>query len=91
MFNLDTSDAADTLRSLPSMSDATSIYDVGDTTARYYVGHIGRIASRRRRQIRETSQNIARLHEAIVAGWDIGPELAYEERRLAALEAMTCR
>lgn len=83
--------------------DATSIWDLGHelaheesalyalddansaVTARY-VGRSRRVAARRR-QIRATRQDIAGLRDAIAAGWDVGPELAHEERRLAALEA----
>lgn len=39
-----------------------------------------------RRQIREARRDIAGLRAALVSGWDVGPKLAYEERRLAALE-----
>jgi len=82
-------DAADTLRfgrfdfntEAPTDPDATSIYDL--TPAPRYVG----ISPRRRRQIRDTRENVLRLREAIGAGWDVGPELAHEQRRLAALEA----
>ena len=80
-------DAADTLRfgrfdfntEAPTDPDATSIYDL--TPAPRYVG----ISPRRRRQIRETRENVLRLCEAIGAGWDVGPELGHEERRLSSL------
>ena len=85
-------DAADTLRftrpdfafEVPTDPDATSIYDLTPTPvpARY----VGR-SPRRRRQIRDTRENILRLREALAAGWDIGPELAHEERRFCALVA----
>ena len=81
-------DAADTLRfrrpdfEVPTDPDATSIYDLTPTPARY----MGR-SSRRRRQLRDTRENVLRLRDALASGWDIGPELAYEERRLVALEA----
>lgn len=55
--------------------------DTTDVTAR----HVGRSAARRR-QIRATRQGIAGLRDAIDEGWDVGPELAHEERRLASLE-----
>jgi hypothetical protein len=55
-------------------------------TARY-VGHSKRVAVRRRRKIRDTRKNVLRLREALAEGWDIGPELKHEERRLASLEA----
>ena len=84
-----TDDAADTLRFRPNLAleaeadpDATSIYDLRAPPPRY----MGRSAARRR-QIRATRQDIAGLRDAIEAGWDVGPELAHEERRLAALEA----
>jgi len=81
-------DAADTLRfrrfeeEVPA-PDATSIYDLRDAPAPRYVGR----SPARRRMIRATRQGIAGLRDAIAAGWDVGPELAHEERRLAALEA----
>jgi hypothetical protein len=53
-------------------------------TARY-VGRTRRTAARRR-LIRATRRDIAGLRDAIAAGWDVGPELAHEERRLSALE-----
>jgi hypothetical protein len=69
----------------PTAPDATSIYDlrpqISAATQRR------RSDARRRRQIRDTRENILRLREALKAGWDIGPELAYEERQLTALEA----
>ena len=85
-------DAADTLRftrpdfafEAPTDPDATSIYDLTPTPVpARYVGS----SPRRRRQIRDTRENILRLREALAAGWDIAPELAHEQRRLAALEA----
>jgi hypothetical protein len=102
-MNLDDFDAADTLRMTPSdyafdcegptVPDATSllatneepIYDLNPTP----VQHVrrSRSAVRRRRQLRDTRENVLRLREALAAGWDIGPELAHEERQLAALEA----
>ena len=82
-------DAADTLRFVrpdfafeaPTDPDATSIYDLTPTPVRY----MGR-SPRRRRQIRDTRENVLRLREALAKGWDIAPELAHEEKRLAALE-----
>jgi hypothetical protein len=90
-------DAADTLRFVrpdltlvvgedfdfeaPTDPDATSIYDLTPTPVRY----VGRERSPRRRQIRDTRENVLRLREALAEGWDIGPELAHEERRLSAL------
>jgi hypothetical protein len=86
-------DAADTLRfgrfdpetEAPTDPDATSIYDLRPTQVRY----AGRSPARRR-QLRDTRENVLRLREALKSGWDIGPELAHEERRLAALEAAPC-
>ncbi len=77
-------DAADTLRFArldPDFGD-TAILDV---TSRRPRG-VDRTAARRR-LIRATRQDIARLRDALAAGWDVGPELAHEERRLAALES----
>lgn len=84
-------DAADTLRfarphfddEIPTDPDATSIYDLTPMPVPR------RVTARRRRQIRDTRENVLRLREALAAGWDIGPELAYEERQLTALEART--
>jgi hypothetical protein len=92
MLHLDTNDtnddAADTLRFRPILDadvpldpDATSIYDLRPAPPPRYVGR----SAARRRQIRATRQDIAGLRDAIDAGWDVGPELAHEERRLAAL------
>ena len=85
-----TDDAADTLRfTRPNFAfeadpDATSIYDLTPTPVpARYVGS----SPRRRRQIRDTRENILRLREALAAGWDIGPELAHEEQRFCALVA----
>jgi hypothetical protein len=36
-------------------------------------------------QIRELRQDIAGLRAAVASGWEVGPELDYQERRLAAL------
>lgn len=85
MSNIDTiviDDAADTLRFAPLDPDATSIYDISSSYGRR-IDH----ASARRRLILRTRHDVARLREAVAAGWDVGPELAFEERRLAALEA----
>jgi hypothetical protein len=82
-------DAADTLRmrrfdfETPIDPDATSIYDLTPTPVpARYVGS----SPRRRRQLRNTRENVLRLRAALAAGWDIAPELAHEERCLAALE-----
>ena len=74
-------DAAITGRFMRVDPDATSIYDLRPATPRY----VGRSPARRR-LIRDTRENLARLREAIAAGWDVGPELAHEERYLATLE-----
>lgn len=82
----DFDDAADTLRFVrpdfdfeaPTDPDATSIWDLAPTP-------VLRVATHRRRKIRDTRENILRLRAAMAEGWDIGPELAYEERRLSDL------
>lgn len=68
--------------------DATSSYDIHDIDTAP-IRHIGRSqhAATRRRQIRDTRENLLRLREALATGWDISRELAHEERCLAALEA----
>lgn len=81
-------DAADTLRFArvsfeASDPDATSIYDLRGSQTPSYVGRSHSAA--RRRLIRATRQDIRGLREAIAAGWDVGPELAHEERRLVSL------
>jgi hypothetical protein len=84
--------------------DATSSYDIHDidTAPIRHIGrsqndidtapirHIGRSqnVAVRRRQIRDTRENLLRLREALAAGWDISHELAHEERCLAELEAI---
>jgi hypothetical protein len=85
-------DAADTLRFSradfaafdddPTDPDATAIWEIATP-----VLTIPRASARRRRQIRDTRENIRRLREALAAGWDIAPELAFEQRQLIALEA----
>ena len=86
-FDSDISDdAADTLRLVrfdfddeaPTDSDATSIWALAPTP-------VPRVSVRRRRQIRDTRDNLLRLREALAAGWDIAPELAHEERCLSSL------
>ena len=84
-------DAADTLRFARQGFDSEAPTDPG-TTAIYNLGSPGtkghsRRSAARRRQIRDTRENVLRLREALAEGWEIGPELAHEERRLAALEA----
>lgn len=90
-----TDDAADTLRfrrpdfthEATTDPDGTSIYDLRASPP---VSYVGRAAiRRRRRQLRDTRENVLRLREALLAGWDIEPELAHEQRHLAALEAAT--
>ncbi len=79
MIDDDADDAADTWRFTKYTADDTAIYDLGtvvDRSADWRLFH--------------ARLNVARLREARVAGWDIEPELAYEERRLAALEE-ACR
>ena len=100
--NTDTiDDAADTLRFVrpstlddtrrdfdfeaPTDPDATSIYDLRAAPPPRYVGR--ERSPRRRRQIRDTRENLLRLREALAEGWNIAPELAHEERRLSALMA----
>ncbi len=94
MMNLDTDmidDAADTLpfgrfdpaTEEPTDPDGTSIYDLRPAPPPRYVGR----SAARQRLIRSTRQEIAGLRAAIAAGWDVGPELMHEERRLAALVA----
>lgn len=98
MLNDDTDlESADTLRftrvDLDATSDAalhpdaTGIYDIRSMPPARYVGRSARSSDGRRRLARATRQDVARLREAIAEGWDVGPELAHEERRLAALEA----
>lgn len=102
MLNFDTSsaidDAADTLRfcpafdsELPTDPDMTSIYDLGSSRERTKAHYVGRTTLRRMRLIRATRFDIDGLRAAIAAGWDVGPELAHEQRRLAALEAVDRR
>ena len=92
MMDTDTiDDAADTLRFVrpdfafdaPTDPDATSIYDLRAAPPSRYVG----CSPRRRRQLRDTRENVLRLREALADGWDIAHELAHEEQQLAALEA----
>jgi hypothetical protein len=62
--------------------DATSIYVITPPAVR----RLDRAAIRRR-LIRAVRRDVARLREVLAEGWDVGPELAHEEWRLAALEA----
>ena len=73
--------------------DATSIIDIRgvnwhdrDTTSTCLRTLSPGVLSRRR-LIMEIRLGVAGLRAALASGWDIGPELAYEECRLAALEA----
>lgn len=68
---------------VPFDPDATSIYDLRVPPPPQYVG--------RSTAIRAARQDIAGLRAAIADGWDVGPELAHEERRLATLEAAARR
>lgn len=83
-------DAADTLRfvrldfEIPTDPDATSIYDLRAAPPRREVRDH---SASHRRLVRSILRDIAGLRDAIAAGWDVGPELAHEERRLAALGA----
>jgi hypothetical protein len=83
-FINDTDEAADTARFYRIDPDATSIYDL-TPPAVLRLDHAA--IRRRRRLIRTTRQDVVRLREALASGWEIAPELAHEERRLAALEA----
>lgn len=84
--HFDDFDAADTLRFFRVDPDATSIYDLRSAPpSPRYMGRSD--SSAQRRLIRTTRQDVARLREALASGWDIGPELAHEERRLAVLKA----
>jgi len=67
-----------------TVGDTTAIYDIRDVPARSrYV----RRAAARARLIRASRRDLARLRDAINAGWDVGPTIAHEQRRLAALVA----
>lgn len=84
----DDPDAADTLRFTRDAFDAfdkTQIYDL-DLNAIVPPRYVG-MTPARRRQIRDTRENVLQLRAMLAAGSDIGPELAYEERKLAALES----
>lgn len=93
----DADDAADTLRFSPvelfdfeprTDPDATAIYDLNGASTRTSVGYVGQSSNSlaRRRQIRSTRQLVDGLRGAIAEGWNVGPELVYAERRLAALK-----
>lgn len=68
----------------PLDPDATSIYDLRIPPPSPYAEHDPAAVLRQR--IRETRRTVNGLREAYAAGWDIGPELAYEEQVLARLE-----
>lgn len=76
-------DAAITGRFMRIDPDATSIYDLRPSPPPRYAGR----SPARRRLIRDTRENLTRLREAMASGWDVGPELAHEEKYLAKLEA----
>ena len=87
-YDVDRVDLNDT-----SDPDATSIIDIRgvnwddlDTTSICIRVRSPR-ALAHRRLIMEIRQGIVGLRAALASGWDIGPELAYEELRLAVLEA----
>jgi hypothetical protein len=69
-------EAADTLRFVrfDTDPDATSCYVLDERVVACC------------RLIGTTRHDVARLREAIASGWDVGPELAHEERQLATLE-----
>jgi len=69
---------------VPMDPDATSIYDLGKLFPTPRV----RSGSMLRRLIRSTRQIVDGLRAALAAGWDVGPELAHEQRRLALLEEL---
>ena len=75
--------AALDLGSQPSydVGDQTSIYDVRDvpTRSRY-------VRDRGAARLRAARQDVDRLRDARADGWDVGPALARQERRLAVLE-----
>jgi len=87
-------DAADTQRMLcpdfdfdgdtDVMPVAVPICDIGSTYPESRLASDR--AAARRLLIHGTRQNITRLRDALRSGWDVGPELAYEVRRLVALE-----
>lgn len=88
-YDVDRVDLEDT-----SNPDAASILDIRsvdwddvlDTTS-ICIRVLSPGALAHRRLIMEIRQGLVGLRAALASGWDIGPELAYEERRLAALEA----
>lgn len=71
----------------PTHPDATSIYDIRPRPRAVAPRTRKRSAASNRRLISVALQDIAGLRAAIAMGWDVAPELAYEERRLAALVA----
>ena len=79
--HLDSDDASITQRFFRVDPDATSAYDITPLA----VQRLDHVVARRR-LIRATRREVLQLREALASGWDIGPELAHEERRLAALE-----
>ena len=79
-FNNDSTTAI-TARFFRVDPDATSAYDITPLAVQR-LDH----AVARRRLIRATRREVLQLREALASGWDIGPELAHEERWLASLE-----
>ena len=69
----------------PTDPDATSFYDLTLPPARDISRE--RAARRRRHLIQEAREIISGLRDALARSWDVGLELEYEERRLAALLA----
>ncbi len=69
-----------------TVGDDTSIYDVRSVPTRSrYVRD--RSTSSRGRAICAARRDVDRLRDALADGWDVGPALAHQERRLAALVA----
>ncbi len=69
----------------PTDPDATSFYDLTPAPPRNIP--LERARRLHRRLICAARQDIAGLREALASGWDVGPELAYEEQRLVTLLA----
>ncbi len=73
---------------VPSDPDATSIYNLGKVhVSPLNTGHDRFVGHRLRQALR---QDIAGLRAALAAGWDVGPELEHEQRRLSVLEDTAC-
>jgi len=90
-------DAADTARFMsPDFdfdgdTDVTSTYDIRVRPSPSSRARRAACIAARRLQIHATRQCIARLREAMEAGWDVSPELQHEERRLSELETEVVR